>query len=312
MDVQRVIGIDIGGTSVKAGVFSHAGTLEDTASIPTGSLVAERDFARVIEMLEGLLASCGATTADVTGVGFDVPGPVDSAGNVGVLPNIALDVAGFSAALHAAFPPAIIARSNDANAAALGEYWQGAGRDLTSFALVALGTGVGGGVVVDGRVVPGAFGAGGEFGHLTVNRDERVACGCGRYGCLEQYASASGVVRAYRAECAQREMQPVALAGPTDSLAVFEAHRAGDVAAKAAVSQMCDHLGFALAQVSTIVDPAVYLVGGGMGNGFDLFADELRAAYRAYSAPAFAKARILPAALGNRAALYGSAYLVLC
>ena len=309
--MKKAIGIDIGGTSVKAGVFTREGVLEGTASVPTGRLVGEGDFARVLEMLRGLLAAHGAAPADVAGVGFDVPGPVDAAGNVKLLPNIELDAPALKEALSAAFPQAKLACANDANAAALGEAWQGAGRDLRSFVLVALGTGVGGGVVVDGRLVAGAFGAGGEVGHLTVNRDEPRTCGCGRRGCLEQYASASGVVRIYQEECARRDMRPVPLSGPTDSLAVFTAHRAGDAAAQAAISQMSDCLGFALAQMSVVLDPDAFLIGGGMGAGFDLFADELRAAFRLYCLHTCADARILPATLGNAAALYGSARLAL-
>ena len=309
--MDKILGIDIGGTSVKAGLFTCEGVLEGTDSIPTGALVDASAFANVTRMLQALLAAHDATADEVAGVGFDVPGPVDAAGKVGMLANIALDVAGLKAAIHEAFPQAKLAFANDANAAALGECWQGAGRDLPSFVMVALGTGVGGGVVVDGRLVSGAFGTGGEIGHLTVNRNDPHACGCGRHGCLEQYASASGVVRAYQAECAQRGSDPVPLSGPTDSLAVFEACQAGDAAAHVAISQMCEHLGFALAQVSAVVDPAAYIIGGGMGEGFSLFADELRASFRSKCMSTCADARILPAVLGNRAALYGSAYLAL-
>lgn len=309
--MEKVIGIDIGGTSVKAGLFTAEGRLEAVASMPTGVLVGQRAFAGVVDMLSALLRDAGTTADRVVGVGFDVPGPVDARGNVGFLANIELDADGLKAAMRNAFPQANLAFVNDANAAAIGEHWQGAGRGLPSFALVALGTGVGAGVVVDGRLVSGAFGAGGEIGHLTVARGETRSCGCGGHGHLEQYASALGVVRAYREACERLGTAPATLAGPTDTLAVFNVHRAGDQAAREAVSRMCDALGFAFAQVSAIVDPAAFLVGGGVGGGFDLFAGELRAAFRAYCMAPCADAQILPAALGNRAALYGSAYLAL-
>ena len=273
--MEKLIGMDIGGTFVKAGLFSREGALEGTAKVPTGTLTTAADFARICGMLSELLGAHGASVDDVMGVGCDVPGPVDAAGDVGMLPNIALDVPGLKAALCTAFPQAKFAFANDANAAAVGEYWQGAGRGASIFVLVALGTGVGGGVVVDGQLLPGAFGTGGEIGHLTVERDEPAACGCGRHGCLEQYASATGVVRLYQAECAHRGMVPVQLSGPSDSLAVFEAMQAGDEAACAAVARMADYLGFAIAQVSTVVDPELFLIGGGMGAGFAQFADAL-------------------------------------
>ena len=306
-----ILGVDIGGTNIKAGLFEDSGALKAVVKTPTGNLADSPAIAAAMGGLVEFLAANGVAPHDVAGVGLDVPGPVDADGNVGMLPNVRLDAEGLKAAFARAFPTAKLALSNDVNAAALGELWQGAARGVAGFVLVALGTGVGAGVVSDGKVVSGAFGAGGEIGHLTVRRDESAPCGCGRRGCLEQYASASGVVRAYRRECRERGIEPVALAGPTDTLAVFTAHRAGDQAAQAAVSQMCDSLGFALAQVSAVIDPQLYLVGGGVGEGFGLFADELRAAFRAYCLPMSTPARILPAALGNDAALYGDAYLAL-
>lgn len=309
--MSNLLGIDIGGTSVKAGLFSPDGVLLDTARIPTGELADAQALSGLLGGLRRLLIAHDVTVDEVAGVGLDVPGPVDADGNVGMLPNLALDVDGLKAALHQEFPQANLAFVNDANAAALGELWQGAARGVSSFVMVALGTGVGGGVVADGKLVPGAFGVGGEIGHITVNRDEPDACGCGRRGCLEQYASASGVVRSYLDECGRRGSVPAVLDGPTDTLSVFAAHRAGDEAAIAAVSRMCDSLGYALAQVSAIVDPEAYFIGGGMGEGFALFADQLRAAFRSYCLPMCADARILPAALGNEAAMYGSAYLAL-
>lgn len=306
----KVLGIDIGGTSVKVGLFSEKGALEATTKMPTGKIVGEPSCAIVVNQLEEFLEANETAPADITGIGLDVPGPVNADGKVGVLPNVELDAEGLKAALSAAFPHAKLTFANDVNAAALGELWQGAARDASSFVLVALGTGVGAGVVIDGKLVSGAFGAGGEFGHITVDRGETMMCGCGRRGCLEQYASASGVVRSYLRECAGRDIEPVHLDGPTDTLSVFDAYRAGDEAARSAVSLMCDSLGFALAQASVVIDPGLYLIGGGMGEGFDLFADELRAAFRTHCLSTSAGARILPASLGNKAAMYGCAFLV--
>ncbi len=306
--MDKVLGIDIGGTSIKAGLFSTEGELQATAQIPTGEIVGEADFAVVTEGLKKLLVDNGATADDVVALGLDVPGPVDDSGKVGMLPNIKLDPEGLQAALRCAFPRANLAFVNDANAAALGELWQGTAKDASSFVLVAIGTGVGGGVVTDGKIVSGAFGAGGEIGHITVNRDETATCGCGRTGCLEQYASASGIVRVYQQECAARGTEPVALSGPTDTLSVFNACSAGDEAAQAAISCMCDYLGYALAQISVIIDPQMYLIGGGVAGGFKLFDEQLHAAFRKYCLVPSKDARILPASLGNDAAMYGSAF----
>ena len=306
--MSKVLGIDIGGTSIKVGMFSTEGALEAATKIPTGEITSEAAFAVVTEGLKKLLEDNGVTADDVVAVGLDVPGPVDDEGKVGMLANIELDPEGLQAALKRTFKNANLAFVNDANAAALGELWQGTAKDVSSFVLIAIGTGVGGGVVSGGKIVSGAFGAGGEIGHITVNRDETASCGCGRRGCLEQYSSASGIVRVYKQECEKLGQEPCKLDGPTDTLSIFNAYRAGDKAAKAAITCMCDCLGFAMAQISAIMDPQMYLIGGGVGGGFNLYADELRAAFRKYCLAPSVSTRIKAASLGNDAAMYGSAF----
>ena len=309
--MQKVLGIDIGGTSIKVGLFSTEGKLEAVSKIPTGEIVSEAAFAVVTEGLKALLAENDATPDDVIAIGLDVPGPVDDAGKVGMLANIELDPEGLQAAIKRSFKNANLAFVNDANAAALGELWQGTAKGASSFVLIAIGTGVGGGVVSGGKLISGAFGAGGEIGHVTVNRDETSSCGCGRKGCLEQYASATGIVKSYKAACKRLGTEPVALDGPTDTLSIFNAQRAGDEAAAEAIATMADYLGYAMAQISVIVDPQIYLIGGGVGGGFNLYAKDLRAAFRKYCLAPSVETRILPASLGNDAAMYGCAYQAL-
>ena len=307
----NILGIDIGGTSIKVGLFADDGALQSISIVPTQTLAGKTTSDAFLDALESFLDAQDTLADCITAIGLDVPGPVDETGNVGHMPNIQLDVESLKAGLSSAFPHAHVVLANDANAAALGEFWQGSGKGEQSFVLVALGTGVGAGIVSCGKTVSGAFGYGGELGHLTVNHSEQDTCGCGRCGCLEQYASASGVVRTYRKECATRDIEPVHLDGAADSLAVFKASQADDEAAHAALSLMCETLGFALAQVATVIDPGLFLIGGGMGEGFDVFADELRAAFQKQCPPPCLDTRILPATLGNKAAMYGSAYLAL-
>lgn len=307
----EVLGIDIGGTAVKVGLFSKAGSLEATTAVSTDVVEGEGGFRVLVASLEEFLEKNETHTTDIVGVGIDVPGPVDEAGQVIMLPNAEIDVRALKDVLSQSLSRARFSLANDANAAALGEFWQGAAKGARSFVLIALGTGVGAGVVENGTLVSGAFGAGGEIGHLTVNRNEPSSCGCGRRGCLEQYASASGIVSSYIRECAKRDIEPVRLSGPTDTISVFNVCRSGDEAAKSAISLMCDSLGFALAQVSAILDPELYLIGGGVSGGFELYADELRSAFVEYCLPACSGASIMPASLGNEAALYGNAFLVL-
>ena len=306
--MDAVLGIDIGGTSIKAGLFTPAGELLEERKIPTPELTSEEAYAVVTEGLGRILAAHDATPDDVIALGLDIPGPVADDGTVGFLPNIKLDPEGLVAAINAAFPNAAVAFVNDANAAALGETWAGAARGVSSYVLIALGTGVGAGVVAGGRLIAGAFGAGGEVGHMTVNPAEERTCGCGRRGCLEQYASAKGIVYLYLQECERRGVTPAPVEHATDTLTVFRALAEGDECAKLAVDQMCEYLAQAMAQISCVVDPAMYLIGGGVAGAFATFAPELRRRFLAHALSTCKDVRIEAAGLGNRAAMYGCAY----
>ena len=306
--MEAVLGIDVGGTSIKVGLFTPEGELLAETKIPTPALVNAEAYAVVTEGLTSVLEAHGATPASVIACGLDIPGPVAEDGTVGFLPNIQLDPEGLVGALNAVFPNATIAFVNDANAAALGEMWAGVATEVSSYVLIALGTGVGGGIIANGKLVAGAFGAGGEIGHITVNRDEELTCGCGRRGCLEQYASAKGIVRLYLEECERRGVTPVNVEHATDTLSVFRALAGGDECAKIAVHQMCDYLAQAMALISCVVDPAMYLIGGGVAGAFATFAPELRELFAKYALPTCKDVRIEAASLGNQAAMYGCAY----
>lgn len=306
--MEMVLGIDVGGTSIKVGLFTPSGELLDERKIPTPELVTSEAFATVTGAITGLLADHGSAPADVIACGLDVPGPVADDGTLGIVANVTLDERAFVAAFREAFPDAAVAFVNDANAAALGEMWAGAAKGASSCVVLALGTGVGAGVVVNGRLVAGAFGAAGEAGHITVNREETRTCGCGRHGCLEQYASAQGIVRTYLDECERRGVTPAHVEHATDTLSVFGALANGDECARYAIDLMCDYLGLAMAQISCVVDPELYLIGGGVAGAFDTFAPALRERYDAYALEPCKQARIEAASLGNRAAMYGSAF----
>lgn len=240
-----VLGLDIGGTSVKMGLVSSAGQTLGTGSVPTGKLDNPEAYARLTDAIDALAATNEINIADISAVGLDVPGViVDS--KLLMAPNIALNLDELLAALKAKLPGAQFAALNDANAAALGETWLGAGSGVDSLIMLTLGTGVGGGVVVDGKVVEGAHGAGGEVGHMCVNYDETEACGCGCKGCLEQYASARGLIRLYREECAKDGTGEIEIAHATDALAVFVAARTGNAQALAACKRLAFYLAHAI------------------------------------------------------------------
>lgn len=306
--MDRVLGIDVGGTSIKVGLFTPDGELLEERKIPTPALVDEEAYAVVTSGIGRVLAAHDSEPADVIACGLDIPGPVADDGTVGFLPNIQLDAEGLVGAITAVFPRATVAFVNDANAAALGEMWGGAARGIDSFVLIALGTGVGGGVVTGGHLVAGAFGAGGEIGHITVERDEPLTCGCGRHGCLEQYASAKGVVRLYLEECERRGVTPVPVEHATDTLSVFKALANGDECAATSVDKMCDYLALAMSQISCVMDPELYLIGGGVAGAFATFAPRLRESFQKIALPTCRDVRIEAAGLGNQAAMYGCAY----
>lgn len=306
-----LLGIDVGGTAIKAGLFTLEGELLDQQTTPTPALVDGEAFDVVTDSLKALVTDNAHTLEEVVGVGLDIPGPIREDGTPGFLPNIKLDLAGLENAIKGAFANASLVALNDANAATFGELWRGSAQGERSFILVTLGTGVGGGVVCDGKLVPGKHGAGGEIGHMTVNKDESLVCGCGRKGCLEQYASATGLVRLYKAACRMHGTEPVVLSGPSDSYAVFQALEEGDAAAKEAVSQMCEYLAIAFAQMSCIVDPGAFVLGGGVSGSFDVFKDELVERFQAHALPMCADTKIIAASLGNKAGIYGSAYQAL-
>lgn len=305
---ELLLGIDVGGTSVKAGLFATEGTLLAEGSIPTGDLTTQATYDQVCALLASLLDNIGAVPENVLGIGVDVPAPIDEQGHAPFVANASIDIPAFVAAISAWAPQAVCVPINDANAAALGELWQGAAQGEKSMVMVTLGTGVGGGIVQDGKLVAGRHGAGGEIGHMTVNPLETRTCGCGRKGCLEQYASAKGVVRAYKEACQRLQTSPVELTGPTDTYSIFQAQAQGDPAAQEAINQMCEYLAIAFAHIGVILDPATFVIGGGVSGSFDVFSDYLNARFRAHCLAPCETTTIVPASLGNRAGIYGSAY----
>lgn len=305
------VGLDVGGTSVKVGLFDEHGTLMGKGSVPTPPLIDADGYEAVAEGIRVTVGAAGEDVSCVHGIGLAIPCPVPASGEISLKANIELDAPGLEAALRALCPQAAVRFVNDANAATMGELWAGAARGRTSMVLVTIGTGVGGGVVVDGKIVAGAFGAGGEIGHMVMNPAEERTCGCGGHGHLEQYASATGVVSNYLAECAARGVEPIELTGPSDSKDVFQACREGDETALAAMRTMADYLGRALSLVANVVDPECFVLGGGVSASADVYLDELIARYKHYAISVNANTPIEIASLGNDAGIYGAAYVAL-
>lgn len=303
----KTVGIDIGGTSIKMGLVTERGEVLATSKVSTGALDSDGAFAKVCEGVRALAEQGGIDAGELDAIGLDVPGVVLEDGTLTMAPNITLDLAGLTTTLCEAYPQASLTVLNDANAAALGEAWLGSGNARGGTVMVTLGTGVGAGVVIGGNVIAGAHGAAGEIGHLNVEPEETETCNCGCRGCLEQYASARGLIRLYREECEADGAEPVAIAHATDALAVFEAARGGNAQAARACERLGRYLARALAAVAVTVDPDAFVVGGGMSGGWDTFGRACLAHYREVAVSACKDTPIRPASLGNDAGFLGAA-----
>ena len=295
---QYYIGIDVGGTSVKEGLFDEDGNLLAKASVPTPPIVDAAGFAAVTEAIDQVVAKAQIPRAFVSGIGLAVPCPIPASGDAKVKANIAINLPELKIAIQEHCPDAVVKYENDANAAAMGEAWLGSAKGVQNVVMVTIGTGVGGGVIVNGDVVSGVVGAGGEIGHMCLNPAEERTCGCGGHGHLEQYSSATGVVSNY-------------LAGPSDSKDVFQACREGDKLALAAADTMADYLGRALALIANVVDPEMFLIGGGASASADVYLDKVREHFKQYALSASRETPIKVASLGNDAGIIGAAYVAL-
>ena len=310
---EYAFGIDLGGTTAKVGLFTTSGALLEKWEVPTDtSNAGEHILENLADAIHAKMAEKEIPSEQVEGVGIGVPGPVlDSR----IVPIICANLGGWgernvSAQLSGLLDGMKVLVGNDANVAALGEIWMGTAKGCRSAVMVTLGTGVGGGVIVNGDVVSGVVGAGGEIGHMCLNPDEERTCGCGGHGHLEQYSSATGVVSNYLAECKKAGVEPIELTGPSDSKDVFQACREGDKLALAAADTMADYLGRALALIANVVDPEMFLIGGGASASADVYLGALREHFRHYALSASRETPIEVASLGNDAGIYGAVRLI--
>jgi glucokinase len=307
--VTSWIGVDIGGTNIKIAAVSATGTVLARGVVETragdGPTLAFRRIHAAARHLSG--------GGGIHGVGIGCAGLIDSKrGVLRVSPNLPAWKGAPLARLARAHFSVPVVVENDATSAAFGEsFVRGArGRDLV---FITLGTGVGGGIVADGRVVRGVSGYGGEIGHMTVDPDG-PRCRCGARGCLEAYASAYGIVRAAREASRSRGSKSRGKRGSTvrtpSARDVLDAARRGDPVGREAARVAGEHLGIAVASLLNLLNPSVVVIGGGVGGGFDILAPHVRRSVARYAFADTAKAaRIEPSRLGNDAAVVGAAML---
>ena len=306
-------GIDVGGTTVKMGLFTTEGELLDKWEIPTrkedGGAYILNDVAASVE---AKLTEKNIAKEDVAGAGIGVPGPTLDTGYVSICVNLGWKDKNPANELSELLSIPVKA-GNDANVAALGEMWKGGGEGYLDVVLLTLGTGVGGGIIINGEIAPSHRGVGGELGHITVNPDEEATCNCGNHGCLEQYASATGVVRiAKKLLAASKEESSLRTLEIVTAKDVFDAAKAGDHLAVEAVEVLGKYLGLVVANVALTVDPDVFVIGGGVSKAGQVLIDVITKYYHKFAKIiGDNKAKVVLAKLGNDAGIYGAARMVL-
>ena len=296
-----VFGVDIGGTTVKIGLFSTEGELLDKWEITTrtddGGAYILGDIA---DSVKAKMEERGISKEDVLGVGMGVPGPVRDDGTVIKCVNLGWGV--FNAAEELSQLMGVKVKvGNDANM-----------EGHENIVMITLGTGVGGGIILGGKMLAGVNGAGGEIGHMTMDLSETDVCNCGKRGCLEQYASATGIVRMANKALNDsdrpsklREVQYIS------AKEIFDAAKTGDDLAMELVDELGKKLGLAMAQVAAVVDPEVFVIGGGVSRAGQIIIDATEKYFKQYAFHACRNTTFELAVLGNDAGMYGGARAVL-
>lgn len=312
---KKCIGIDVGGTTVKLGLFEADGALIRKWEVPT------RKEEGGVHILPDVAASVRAvleeerlSLSDVAGAGMGIPGPVLEDGYVEVCVNLGWRDMNPQQILSGLLDNLPICSGNDANVAAMGEMWQGGGKGYSDIVMVTLGTGVGGGVILNQKIVSGKHGLAGEIGHIRIRENEKESCNCKGHGCVEQIASATGIAREARRAMAAKPQEESAMRRFGDAVTardVVDCAKAGDAMALEVMETVGYYLGWALAMVSMTVDPEVFVIGGGVSRAGSFLIDFIQKYYERFTPISENKAGIALATLGNDAGIYGAARLLL-
>ena len=307
-----VFGVDLGGTTVKMGYFTPEGELVEKWEIPT---VKDNAGAQILPdiaaSIKAKMSEKSMAKEDVIGVGIGVPGPVSGEGVIYKAANLGWGVFSVKNELEKLLDGIPAMAGNDANVAALGEMWCGGGKGYTDIVAVTLGTGVGGGIIIDGKILTGSTGAGGEIGHIHVDDNETDACGCGNKGCLEQYTSATGVTRLANKRLKEDDKPSQLRHGEVSAKTVWDAVKDGDSLAIDVANTFGEYLGKGLASVACVVNPQIFVIGGGVSKAGDVLIDYLKPHYQKHVFHGSREAKFALAKLGNDAGIYGAAKLIL-
>lgn len=308
----KCIGIDIGGTTVKIGMFKIDGELLEKWEIPTRT---EEDGKHILgdiaASVKNKIAERNMSASEFVGAGMGLPGPVEPDGQIPFCVNLGWKAGNPQKELSELLGMPVKS-GNDANVAALGEMWQGGGRGYTDLVMITLGTGVGGGIILNKQIWPGVKGVAGEIGHMHVMDDEKEPCNCGGYGCVEQAASATGIVRTATRMLAVDET-PSVLRGVEriGAKEILDAAKAGDELALKAINKSMRYLGWAMASITMVIDPQAYIIGGGVSKAGSFLIDMIQKYHDTMSPMSTNKAKVVLAELGNDAGIFGAAKLIL-
>ncbi len=310
--VKYVFGVDVGGTTVKLGLFDIDGRVLDKWEIPTRT---ENDGVNILPdiavSIQEKMSEKAITKKEVAGVGVGAPGPVDGKGIIHKAVNLGWAEMNLKEVLSGLLADMKVEGGNDANVAALGEMWKGGGQGYSNLVAVTLGTGVGGGIIVDGKILTGYNGSGGEIGHIHVEDNETEPCGCGNHGCLEEYASATGITRLANRKLQSSDKDSVLRQGEVSAKTVFDAVKSGDELAIEIAQQFGEYLGKGLAVIAGVVNPEIFVIGGGVSKAGDVLFDYIRPAFEKTVFHGCKDTKFALATLGNDAGIYGAAKLVL-
>lgn len=302
-------GIDVGGTTVKMGFFETSGKLIDKWEIRTNTEnFGENILADICDSMDAKLGEKEISLDDVEGVGIGLPGPITEDGTVIQCVNLGWGTFNVVEKLSAMYHGIKVKAGNDANVAALGEAWQGGGKDFKSLVMITLGTGVGGGLIFDGKILTGVTGGAGEIGHMHVAYDEEDYCNCGRKGCLEQKTSATGIVKEAKRYMANTDA-PTKMRDFEEITAkdVLDLAKEGDEGALAVVNEMSTYLGIAMGHIAAVINPEAFIIGGGVSKAGDFLIDAIKVKYRESCFKPCGDAALRLATLGNDAGIYGAA-----
>ena len=312
---KYIYGIDIGGTTVKMGLFDEKGDMLEKWEIVTRKENnGENILPDIVKSIKEKNSEKSIETDDILGIGMGVPGPITEDGRVLKCANLGWGIFSVADEMSKLTGVKKVKVGNDANVAALGEQWRGGGRGFDNIVMVTLGTGVGGGIIMDGKILTGENGAAGEIGHITVNPKETLTCGCGCKGCLEQYSSATGVIRMAK-ERLEASDKPSELrkfdADEIGGKEVFDAYKAGDELAAEAVNEFAIYLGMGLGNVASVVDTQAFVIGGGLSKNGPVVIDIVKEQYKKNVMFALKNTEFRLAELGNDAGMYGAVRMVL-